>query len=71
MSATRPGAQRRTFRQAPPRRRHIQFEEGLVTDEGEVTNAETAKFLRNYMAELRDFIVRCYMVLPRNEGTPE
>ena len=43
----------------------------MVTDEGEVTNAETAKFLRNYMAELRDFIVRCYMVLPRNVGTPE
>ena len=27
------------------------------------------KFLRNYMAELHGFIVRCYMVLPRNVGT--
>ena len=48
---------------------YIQFEKGLITDEGEVTNAETAKFLRNYMTELHCFIVRCYMVLPRNVGT--
>jgi chromate reductase len=48
---------------------YIQFEKGLITDEGEVTNAETAKFLRNYMDELHCFIVRCYMVLPRNVGT--
>jgi chromate reductase len=48
---------------------YIQFEKGLITDEGEVTNAETAKFLRNYMNELHCFIVRCYMVLPRNVGT--
>jgi chromate reductase len=48
---------------------YIQFETGLITDEGEVTNAETAKFLGNFMSELHCFIVRCYMVLPRNVGT--
>lgn len=48
---------------------YIQFEKGLITDEGEVTNADTAKFLRNYMNELHCFIVRCYMVLPRNVGS--
>jgi chromate reductase len=48
---------------------YIQFEKGLITDDGEVTNADTAKFLRNYMDELHCFIVRCYMVLPRNVGT--
>jgi chromate reductase, NAD(P)H dehydrogenase (quinone) len=50
---------------------YIQFEKGLITDEGEVTNAETARFLRHYMVELHGFIVRCYMVLPRNVGTPQ
>ena len=49
---------------------YIQFEKGLITDEGEVTNAGTAKFLSNYMSELHCFIVRCYMVLPRGVGTP-
>ncbi len=49
---------------------YIQFEKGLINDEGEVTNADTAKFLSNYMTELHCFIVRCYMVLPRNVGTP-
>ena len=49
---------------------YIHFEKGLITDEGEVTNAGTAKFLSNYMAELHCFIVRCYMVLPRGVGTP-
>ncbi len=47
---------------------YIQFEDGLITDEGEVTNGETAKFLGNYMSELHCFIVRCYMVLPRGVG---
>lgn len=48
---------------------YIQFEKGLITDDGEVTNADTEKFLRNYMDELHCFIVRCYLVLPRNVGT--
>jgi chromate reductase, NAD(P)H dehydrogenase (quinone) len=37
----------------------------LITPEGDVTNEETAKFLRNYMAELHGFIVRVLTVLPR------
>ena len=45
---------------------YIQFEPGLITDDGEVTNDETAEFLRNYMAEFHAFIVRVYTVLPRN-----
>lgn len=48
---------------------YIQFEKGLITDEGEVTNAETTEFLRKYMHEVLCFIIRCYMVLPRNLST--
>jgi chromate reductase len=44
---------------------YIQFEKGLITDDGEVTNATTGEFLRNYMSELHRFITRVYMVLPR------
>jgi chromate reductase, NAD(P)H dehydrogenase (quinone) len=44
---------------------YIQFEKGLITDEGEVTNSSTADFLRNYMAEFHGFITRVYTVLPR------
>jgi len=45
---------------------YIQFEPGLITDDGEVTNDVTAEFLRNYMAEFHAFIMRVYTVLPRN-----
>ena len=45
---------------------YIQFEPGLITDDGEVTNASTEKFLRNFMTELYGFIARVYTVLPRN-----
>ena len=45
---------------------YIQFERGLITDDGRVTNKETEDFLRNYMAEFHGFIERVYMVLPRN-----
>jgi chromate reductase len=48
---------------------YIQFEKDLITDEGGITNAETAGFLQNYMNELHCFIVRCYMALPRGVGT--
>ena len=44
---------------------YIQFEKGLITDDGEVTNESTRQFLREYMSELGDFIERVYMVLPR------
>ena len=44
---------------------YIQFEPGLITDEGEVTVESTRDFLRNYMTELHGFITRVYMALPR------
>ena len=45
---------------------YIQFTPGLITDDGEVTNESTAEFLRNYMAEFHQFIVRVYTALPRD-----
>src|SRR3954453_10258483 len=45
---------------------YIQFEPGLITEDGEVTNDTTAEFLRNYMTEFHAFITRVYTVLPRN-----
>ena len=45
---------------------YIQFERGLITEDGQVTNEGTREFLRNYMAEFHGFISRVYTVLPRN-----
>ena len=45
---------------------YIEFTEGLVTDDGEVTNASTEEFLRNYITEFRDFITRVYTAIPRS-----
>ena len=45
---------------------YIQFEPGLIADDGEVTNETTADVLRKYMAEFHSFIARVYTVLPRN-----
>jgi chromate reductase len=45
---------------------YIHFEPGLITDGGEVTNDETAEFLRNVELHHVVFIVRVYTVLPRN-----
>jgi chromate reductase len=44
---------------------YIQFEPGLITDAGEVTNDTTEEFLATYMRELHGFIERVYTVLPR------
>jgi chromate reductase len=44
---------------------YIQFTPGLVTDDGEVTNASTEEFLQNYMNEFAQFIKRVTTVLPR------
>jgi chromate reductase len=44
---------------------YIQFEDGLVGEDGQVTNDSTREFLRNYMAEFHDFISRVYTALPR------
>jgi len=44
---------------------YSQFEQGLIDDAGNVTNADTAEFLSRYMQELHGFITRVYTVLPR------
>jgi chromate reductase len=46
---------------------YIQFEPGLITENGEVTNPATAEFLQNYMTEFRNFIERVYTALPKNQ----
>ena len=45
---------------------YIQYEEGLISEAGHITNDATREFLRNYMAEFHGFIARVYTVLPRN-----
>jgi chromate reductase len=45
---------------------YIQFKPGLITADGTVTNESTREFLREYMKEFKDFIMRVYTVLPRN-----
>jgi chromate reductase len=47
---------------------YIQFKQGLITEDGTVTDDSTEQFLRNFMRELHTFIVRVYTVLPRNSG---
>jgi chromate reductase len=45
---------------------YIQFEKGLIADDGRVTNAETEAFLRKFMTEFAGFVERVYTVLPRS-----
>lgn len=45
---------------------YIQFTPGLITENGDVTNASTAEFLRNYMSDFHQFIARVLAVLPRD-----
>jgi len=45
---------------------YIQFKKGLITGDGEVTDASTAEFLRNYMKQFHAFIVRVLTVIPRD-----
>ena len=44
---------------------YIQFERGLITEDGQVTTATTEEFLRHYMTEFHGFIARVYTALPR------
>lgn len=46
---------------------YIQFERGLIAEDGAVTQQSTEDFLRNYMTEFHGFIQRVYTVLPRNQ----
>lgn len=43
---------------------YIQFKPGLITENGEVTDASTEEFLRNYLKELHLFVARVLTVLP-------
>lgn len=47
---------------------YIQFKQGLITEDGAVTDKRTAEFLANYMREFHAFIVRVLTVLPRRAG---
>src|SRR5687767_13781588 len=44
---------------------YIQFQEGLISEDGSVSDESTREFLQNYMAEFYGFIARVYTVLPR------
>ncbi len=44
---------------------YIQFEQGVITADGQVTKSSVEEFLRNYMTEFHGFIARVYTVLPR------
>ncbi|MFG2041576.1 NADPH-dependent FMN reductase [Dactylosporangium sp. NPDC048998] len=45
---------------------YIRFRPGLITDAGDVTDAGTERFLRHFMEEFREFIVRVLTALPRH-----
>ena len=45
---------------------YIQFEDGLISEDGRVSNATTREFLQNFITEFHGFITRVYTALPRN-----
>ncbi len=45
---------------------YLQFEPGLITDDGQVTKEGTEAFLRKFMTEFAAFIERVCTALPRN-----
>ena len=45
---------------------YIQFEDGLIGEDGQVSDESTRAFLRTYMTEFHDFITRVTSVLPRH-----
>jgi chromate reductase len=45
---------------------YIEFTPGLITEQGDVTNEGTAKFLATFMREFHGFISRVYTALPRS-----
>jgi chromate reductase len=46
---------------------YIQFKQGLIDDEGRVSEPSTEEFLRKYMEDFHAFVVRVYTALPRSE----
>jgi chromate reductase len=47
---------------------YIQYEDGLITDDGDVAVESTREFLRSYMEEFCNFITRVYMAIPRQSA---
>lgn len=47
---------------------YITLKPGLITDDGEVTDASTAAFLGDFMREFRDYTERVLTVLPRHSS---
>lgn len=47
---------------------YIQFTPGMISDDGEVSDASVAEFLANYMKEFSGFIGRVYTAIPRQSG---
>ena len=45
---------------------YIQFTQGLVTEDGTVTDPKTEEFLKKFMTEFARFLERVYTVLPRH-----
>ena len=45
---------------------YIQFESGLISEDGQVSNESTKQFLQHYMVEFHGFIARVYTALPRS-----
>jgi chromate reductase, NAD(P)H dehydrogenase (quinone) len=45
---------------------YIHFEDGLIREDGQVSDESTRRFLQNYIAEFHGFIARVYTALPRN-----
>jgi chromate reductase len=45
---------------------YIEFTTNLITDEGEVTNSGTEKFLGDFMDKFADFITHVLTVPPRD-----
>jgi len=46
---------------------YIQFKQGLIDDEGRVSEPSTEEFLRKYMEDFHAFVVRVYTALPKSE----
>lgn len=45
---------------------YIQFRPGLISEQGEVTDSSTEEFLRNFLSEFHQFIVRVRTVIPKD-----
>ena len=44
---------------------YIQYKDGMITDDGDVTVDSTREFLKNYMKNFHEFVTRVRSALPR------